>query len=103
MGKRAVISVSEHKEVCIYTDHFPVTSQQNMANHISWSWDTAISCCHTGDILKEKTKWENLASANIKKMKGAKHKKQEEALAIWMGLLNAENGTATDETVVAVF
>jgi hypothetical protein len=36
-------------------------------------------------------------------MKGAKHKKQEEALAIWMGLLNAENGTATDGRVVAVF
>jgi ribosomal protein L39E len=38
---------------------------------------------------------ENLASANIKKIKGAKHKKQEEALPIWMGLLNAEKGTAT--------
>ena len=56
MGKRAVISVSEHREVCTYRDHFPVTSQQNMANHISWSWDTAISWCHIGDTLKEKNK-----------------------------------------------
>jgi len=36
-------------------------------------------------------------------MKGAKHKKQKEALVIWMGMLNAENGTAKDERVVAVF
>jgi hypothetical protein len=36
-------------------------------------------------------------------VKEAKHKKQEEALAIWMGLLNTENGTATDERLVAVF
>jgi hypothetical protein len=36
-------------------------------------------------------------------MKGAKHKKQEEALAIWMRLLNAENGAASDVRVVAVF
>jgi hypothetical protein len=36
-------------------------------------------------------------------MKGAKHKKQEEALAICMGLLNAENATVTDERVLAVF
>jgi len=36
-------------------------------------------------------------------MKEAKHKKQEESSVIWMGLLNAENGTATDGRVVAVF
>jgi hypothetical protein len=71
MRKGAVWSVSEHKEVCTYRDHFPVTSQQNTANHISLSWDTAISWCHTGDVLKERTKWENLASADIKMMKGA--------------------------------
>jgi len=65
MGKRAVLSISEHKEVCTYRDHFPVTSQQNMANHISLSWDTTVSWCRTGYTLKEKTKWENLASANI--------------------------------------
>jgi hypothetical protein len=43
--------------------------------------------------------WENLASDD-KKTKGAKHKMLEEALTMWMGLLYAENGTATDERVV---
>jgi hypothetical protein len=34
--------------------------------------------------LTEK-KWENLASANIKKVKGAKHEKLKKTLAIWTG------------------
>lgn len=29
MGKRAVLSVNEIKEVCAYRDHFPAISQQN--------------------------------------------------------------------------
>jgi hypothetical protein len=32
-------------------------------------------------------------------MKGAKHKKLEQALKIWIGLLNTKNGTATDEVI----
>jgi hypothetical protein len=35
-------------------------------------------------------------------MKGAKHKKLE-ALAIWMGLLNAENRTATDDIYILIY
>ena len=32
-------------------------------------------------------------------MKGAKHKKLEQALKIWIGLLKTKNGTATDEVI----
>ena len=41
----------------------------------------------------------NLASAKIQKMKGAKHEKMKEALAIWIEQLNVKNGTATDEII----
>jgi hypothetical protein len=35
----------------------------------------------------KKNKWENLASANIKKVIGAMDGKLEEALAVWIGQL----------------
>jgi hypothetical protein len=39
------------------------------------------------NTLTEKNKWENVASASIKKMKGAKYEKLEETLVVWVGQL----------------
>jgi hypothetical protein len=35
--------------------------------------------------------WNNLASANIKNMKGTKHEKLQEVLTIWIEQLNIKN------------
>ena len=101
MGKRAVLSVSEKKAVCAYRNQFPVASQQNTANHVALLWDKPISLyiiCIIDDTMSANNKWENLASANIKKVKGAKHEKLEEALTIWIRL-HAKNGTAADKVI----
>jgi hypothetical protein len=42
---------------------------------------------------------DNKASADIEKAKSAKHEKQEEALAIRIGQLNAKKCTATDGVI----
>jgi len=51
------------------------------------------------DVLSEKCKWGNLATANIERVKGAKYKKLVVALAIEMEQLNAKNSTATDKGI----
>lgn len=74
------------REVCACRDQFPVVSQQNIANHFSLLWDKPISQQRIGDILSEKYQRENLTIANVKKVKSAKHDKQEEALVMmWIG------------------
>ena len=42
---------------------------------------------------------DNEASADVERAKCAKHEKQEEALAIRIGQLNAKKCTATDEVI----
>jgi hypothetical protein len=44
-------------------------------------------------------KWEIIVSANIKNMKGAKHKKLEKALAKCIRQLNDKNAEETDEVI----
>jgi hypothetical protein len=97
MGIRAQLRVNQKKEVCPYRHPLPAASQQNTANHFSLLWDTPISRRCSGDVLSEKSKWENLASAITKKVTGAKHVSLEEALPLVIGQLNAKNCTATDK------
>jgi hypothetical protein len=52
-----------------------------------------------GDILSERQKWYNLASANIKKVKFAKHENVEEPLERWIEeQLNVKTDTAIHES-----
>jgi hypothetical protein len=81
------------REVCGYRDQFPVASQQNITNHFSLLWDKPISQQCIGDICSEKYKRKNLAIANIKKVKSAKHDKLEEALLIWIEQLHTKSGS----------
>jgi hypothetical protein len=82
MGRKAMLSVIEKKEVLAHKDNFPGTSQRNLANPFSVLWDKPFSHCSIGDILSEKNKWKNLTSGNMKKLKGVKHKKLKGVLAI---------------------
>jgi hypothetical protein len=43
--------------------------------------------------------WEDLASANIKTLRGVKHRKLEEAAVIFTEQWNATSGTATYEVI----
>jgi hypothetical protein len=43
MGKRAVLSVSERKEVCASRDQFPAASQQNSSSHFSIIYGKSIN------------------------------------------------------------
>jgi hypothetical protein len=45
-------------------------------------WDKPIKQCCVGDILSEKNIRENQASGNMEKLKGAKHEKLEDVLAM---------------------
>jgi len=64
-----VLSVSE-EEVCAYRNQYPVPSQQNTANYFSLLWDNPISR-RSINILRENSKWRNIASANIKTTGGS--------------------------------
>jgi len=75
MGKRAVLSVSEKKECCTYGEQFPVVSQHNTANNFFLFWNTLVSWCCTGDILKEKNNWKKPSDADERRVRGAKHEK----------------------------
>ena len=66
-GIGARLSVNERKDVCPYRNPFPVASQQNTAKRFSLLWDTPISRLCGGDVLSEKSKWENLGNVNTKK------------------------------------
>jgi hypothetical protein len=50
--KRAVLSVSERKEVCSYGDQFPAASQQNSSSHFSIIHGKSINRHCTGDVLR---------------------------------------------------
>jgi hypothetical protein len=67
MGKQEELNISVKKKVSACRDQFPVASEQNTPNHCSLLWDKPISQGCNGDILREKNKWEDLISANIKK------------------------------------
>jgi hypothetical protein len=99
MGKRAVLSVGEKKNVCAYKEQNPSASQQNIADYFSQLWGKPISRRCVGDILSEKEKWENERCESVKRLKGAKHEDLEDALIIWIGQVNARNGTATDGVI----
>lgn len=75
MGKWAVLSLSDKKEVCTSK----VQLQLNIANHSSKLWDKPVNRKCTGDMLGEK--------------------KVVEALVIWKGQLNVKNGTAKNEVI----
>lgn len=51
------------------------------------------------DVLSEKCKWRNLATANIERVKGVKCEKLVLALARGMEQLNAKNSTATNKGI----
>jgi hypothetical protein len=38
MGKRAVLSVAERKDVCMCKEQYPGARQQNIANYFSFLW-----------------------------------------------------------------
>ncbi|XP_021916826.1 tigger transposable element-derived protein 6-like [Zootermopsis nevadensis] len=99
MGKRAVLSVGEKKDICAYKERYPCASQQNIANHFSRLWGKPLSRRCVGDILSEREKWENERCENMKRLKGAKHEDLEDALIIWIGQVNARNGTTTDGVI----
>jgi hypothetical protein len=52
--RKAVLSVSEKKEVLAYRDQFPATSQQNIANHFCVLWGKPFSHRSIGDVHREK-------------------------------------------------
>lgn len=71
----------EKKDISAYGDQFPVAFLHNIANHFLL-WDKFISEHCICDILSEKSKWENLANANVKKVMGATEGKLEDGLAV---------------------
>jgi hypothetical protein len=75
----------KNKEVCSSRDPFLAASEQNIINHSSILWDTPIRQCWIGYMLIEKNKWEYLEGSYVKKIKGEKHDKLEEALTVLLG------------------
>lgn len=57
MGRKAVLIVSEKKEVLAQREQFPASSQQNIANYSSVLWEKSVSHLSIGDVLSEKNKW----------------------------------------------
>jgi hypothetical protein len=51
MGKRAVLSVGEKKDVCAYIEQYSGASQQNITNYFSFLWGKLIIWLCVGDIL----------------------------------------------------
>jgi hypothetical protein len=47
----------------------------------------------------KKKKRENKSCESVKWLKRAKHQDAEDALIIWIGQVNAKNGTATDDII----
>jgi hypothetical protein len=60
MGRKAVLGVREKKDVFAHRNQFLAASQQNIANHFSVLWDKHFSHHCIGDMLSEKSNWNNL-------------------------------------------
>lgn len=69
---KALLNVNEEEKVCPYRHPFPAAFQQKTSNYFSLSRDTPISRRCSGDVLSEESKWENLESANTKKIERCK-------------------------------
>jgi hypothetical protein len=78
--------------MCAYKEKYPVATQQNVANSLSRLLGNPISRRCVRDILRETKKWHNETCENVRWLKGAELKD-----LIWMGQVDAKNGTATDE------
>lgn len=88
------------KKFHAYTDQYLVAFLHDIVSH------SALSVLHTHKLTLywwytqwKENKFNNLAGANIQKMKGTKHEELEEALTIWVEQLHVKNGTATDEII----
>jgi hypothetical protein len=65
-GMKTLLNINEKEKLCPYKDPFPVASQQNTLKPFSLLPVTPITRRCSGYVLSEKSKWENLASANTK-------------------------------------
>jgi hypothetical protein len=72
-------------------------AQSNDADCPFYGVNASISRCYVGDIISEEKEWENETCQNAKWLKGEKF--QEDAVVIWIGVMNERNRTTTDEYI----
>ena len=92
------MTADQKREICVYHSNNSNKSQQDIASFFTAKFGQPVSRRSVGDILSDKQKWMEYATAASasKKLRSGRHSELESALQIWFTTARSQNVVITD-------
>ena len=100
-AKRNNLTLTQKKEICDYKQEHPMTTQESIADFFSRKWKVRIART-VGNILERKRDWTAIDphQSKAKRARKPKFAVLEEALAMWLSMMQAKKAIITDAILI---
>ena len=97
------MTADQKREICVYHSNNSNKSQQDIASFLTAKFGQPVSRRSVGDILSDKQKWMEYATAAgaSKKLRSGRHSELKSALQIWFTTARSQNVVITDAVLRA--
>lgn len=101
--RRIDITAAQKRELCVYKDSHPKSTQAEIRTHFTSQWGVTIGLSTISDILKEKAKWLAISqeSDDVVRLKAPKYEKLETCLFEWFSHAQTKSLPLSDDMLIA--